>query len=408
MELYLRPDNDLPDKRVDIDTPLLIPLRLPAALLSNLTRDSRLDINTTRATTSSSAADENDDSGVTLTITHHPHSSGKQEMSSGGEIYSMGIIDHHNQKAMDWYRHRTTSADHENNVSSSTRGNELQFIGTTNKQYSTTTTKPTKHSASSHKLKEIGERTRRLLEEERRKRKEIVRLEDHEQSILALPEKHAPPPLAPSIPTSLTTEKKSMNAARKRKRRIVPSNIDGWMPNVDDLRKLPTMNIAPSTKRLVDQQQQQQSSIVRLHGLPMGVKPEHIRKFFHGLNPDRIFVLPSFSQTIQGWDATAATSSDNGYNQQCIVKRHSTTFRVFVKFASSPVANAAIERTGEPIGFDEEREEGDIDGKAVRGREKIVGASISISPISKQDAAFLQKHMVRICLHTMSLLVVLP
>jgi hypothetical protein len=338
-------------------------------------------------------------------------------MSSVGEIYSMGIVDGHKQKAMDWYRHHTTSADHENNVSSSRQGNELQYIGTTNIHYSTT--KPTKHSASSYKLKEIGERTRRLLEEERRKRKEIVRLEDHEQSILALPEKHAPPPLAPSItstlkevpPSSLTTEKKLTNATRKRKRRIVPSNIDGWMPNVDDLRKLPTMNIAPSTKRLVDQQQQQQqqqSSIVRLHGLPMGAKPEHIRKFFHGLNPGRIFVLPSFSQTIQGWDATAATSSDNGYNQQCIVKRHSTTFRVFVKFASSPVANAAIERTGEPIGFDEEREEGDIDGKAVRGREKIVGASISISPISKQDAAFLQKHMVRICLHTMSLLVVLP
>ncbi len=258
-----------------------------------------------------------------------------------------------------------------------------------------------------------------IYDRERKKRKDIIRLDDLEQSTLALPERRAPPTPLKIVPPSYLATKKRMSNAKKRKRprRIVASNIDGWMPNVDDLLKFPTNSNSISETRDVEQQQQQ-SSIVRLHGLPMGVKPEQIRKFFHGLNPDLIFALPTFSHPIQGWDAADTTlpsdktmecnnvDDDNNPRPQYIAKRHPSTFRVFVKFTSFPVANAAIERTGEPIEFEKEGYDDKKCGESSNGKvtsaTNIVGASISISPVSKQDASFLQKHMVS-SMHTMML-----
>lgn len=419
MELYLRPrsqspnPNDNDDDDVDLDRPLLIPLRLPASLLSSLSRESRLDVSypnnsdagggcTTGATT---AIDSGGGDVMTLTITRNPISGKQQARSRGVEMYSMGVVDNHEeQTATDWY-HKSVEHALPGMSSSSSQNNELQYIGTTKTNYCVPSNKSSKIAATTNKLKEIGEKTRRLLEEERKKRKEIVRLDDDEQCILPLPDKEAPPTLATTQstpnsnipPSSLTTEKKMMKrsratTARKRKRREVAANIDGWMPNVDDLLTLPTSNSAFLKKGDADQQQ---SSIVRLHGLPMGVKPENIRKFFHGLNPGLIFVLPTFSHRIHGCDAAAAGYNNDGHNQQCIVKRHSNTFRVFVKFTSYPVANAAIERTGESIEIDEEwqNEGASLVGEAARAK-KMVGASISMSPVSKHDASFMQKHMV--------------
>ena len=423
MELYLRPGNDSPDHEVDdIETPLLIPLRLPVALLSNLSSDSQIHISLPNSSdggdggsgkprkTKATTATDGDFDNMTLTITHHPQS-GKYK-GNMEEVYSMNVVDNH--ETTDWYRKldhhvpETTSLP----SSSSPKNNEMQYIGKTKGKCCYTLQKSSTVAATSNKLKEIGERTRRLLEDERKKRKEIVRLDDLEQSTLALPETQAPPPLNNVPPSYLTTKARMINTKkRKRPQRIVASNIDGWMPNVDDLLKFPTNSSSLSETRDVDHhQQQQQSSIVRLHGLPMGVMPEQIRKFFHGLNPDLIFALPTFSHPIQGWDATATLPSDKTMgcknvdednNPQCIAKRHSSTFRVFVKFASSPVANAAIERTGEPIELEKEGYE-DKGGESSNGKvssgTKIVGASISISPVSKQDASFLLKHMVSLCI----------
>lgn len=420
MELYLRPGQDEPSPDddndiVDLDRPLLIPLRLPVALLSNLSSKSHLEIShrnnydagsgkprTSRETTAIVGGDNDD--AMTITITQNPNSGKRQE--GDVEMHSMGALGHH-QKRTDWYH---KSADHNMLPGEISQNNELQYIGTTKKHYCQSTNKSSKMTATTNnKLKEIGERTRRLLEEERKKRKEIVRLDDDEQCILPLPDKEAPPtsfattqstPNSNMQPSSLAAEKKMMKrsgatTARKRKRREVAANIDGWMPNVDDLLTLPTSNSVFLKKGDADQQQ---SSIVRLHGLPMGVKPEHIRKFFHGLNPGLIFVLPTFPNCIHGWDAAAAAAGHDGNNQQCIVKRHSNTFRVFVKFTSYPVANAAIERTGESIEFDEEwqNEGASLVGEAVRAK-KMVGASVSMSPVSKRDASFMQKHMVSFC-----------
>lgn len=221
-------------------------------------------------------------------------------------------------------------------------------------------------------LKEIGKKTRRLLEEERKKRKEIVRLDDA-SSLPPLPEKEALVAVAKKAAAAESDRniqpKKAGNApsARKRKRRVA-SNIDGWMPNVDDL-------LSKASAK------DDRSNIVRLQGLPIGVKPDHIRKFFHGLNPSIIFVLPSFTNYIQGWDAKYDADHEGA-----IIKRYSSNFRVFVKFASAPVADAAIERSGEVVGFDTEN--------TACGEREVVGAAISLSHVPKHVATFLQKNMV--------------
>ena len=230
-------------------------------------------------------------------------------------------------------------------------------------------------------MKEIGKRTRQLLEEERKKRKEIVRLDDNE----------CLPPLAknneqlvtPAAPEKLSKKSKQPSTTtRKRKRQSapIPSNIDGWMPSVDHL--------LPSSEEGAVVAKDEQSNIIRLHGLPLGVKPEHINKFFHGLNPSLIFVLPSLPSYIDGWDATTTI---NDSDDDMLIKRYASNFRVYVKFSSAPVANAAIERLGESIGLDKA-----VDCTAVRSKKskEIVGVSIAISPVPKHVAVFIEKHMV--------------
>ena len=117
-------------------------------------------------------------------------------------------------------------------------------------------------STSKTDLKEIGKKTRRLLEEERKKRKEIVRLEEgyDESSLPPLPEKQA---ADVATKTSADDEKmkpqkpsKAPGARKRKRRRAAASNIDGWMPNVDDL-------LSRATTK------DDRSNIVRLHGLPI-------------------------------------------------------------------------------------------------------------------------------------------
>jgi len=443
MEFYLHSKNNaqeappvesLHDTDDDNNNKPLIPLRLPAALLATLSNESRLMIHHHRSRSRSSRsnainADTTDGrllgeyscgekrvvtvattDALTLTVVPngetdtHPDDCYPLEESIDPKQHT------------DWYQSQSTTTTTTNTTTNTASDNpnatttpkkELYLVGTTNKQYtiipkSTTTD-----------LKEIGKRTRRLLEQERKKRKEIVRLDDDE---LPLPprnpskkkttvRKKKTPPFTdatkmPPLKKTVTKPSSATTNARKRKRRGVPSNIDGWMPNIHDL--LPSNNTADH-----------RSNIVRLHGLPHGVKPEHVRKFFDGLNPSLIFVLPSFTNSIRGWDASSSSSSSyettNYFTSPAVVKRHASNFRVFVKFASAPVADAAIERSGESIGLDIWKGEGESTNNntattgavssSIRGKEKekkIVGASISLSPVSKHVASFLVTHMVSI------------
>ena len=352
----------------------LIPLRIPASLLSTLSSESRLTLN----------HNNNDINGdlESLTVTQSKSIKDKQETT-----YPLEVTD--SKQRTDWY---TSTTSNTTATASSIIFNkkELQHIGTSTKQY-TIKHKPksnTNIKQQQQNVKEIGKRTRRLLEEERAKRKEIVRLDyDTNNKDLCLPPLPEEKAAAAAEKQQQSTEKikvsnkSSKPTIRKRKRRV-PSNIDGYMPNVDHLLPNDTSIICKDDY----------SNIIRLHGLPMNIKPEHIYKFFHGLYPCLIFILPRFDCYIHGWDAIATSDNDgdNGSNG-ILVERHASNFRVYVKFTSSLVANAAIERLGEPIGLTGRG--GEEDG-IVCGKREIVGASIAMSPVPKHVALFLQKYMV--------------
>ena len=233
-----------------------------------------------------------------------------------------------------------------------------------------------KHSID---LKRIGEKTRRLykIEQENKKRKEIVRLDEDILPPIEVgmgiekPLKQQQQPVA---------QKKTVKPPTRKRRRIVDPNIDGWFPDTDDL-----------IRRAVTKDDR--SSIVRLHGLPIGVKPEHIRKFFQGLDPSLIFVLPSNETIIGGWDVHYDSSNiiaKAGRNK--MIDRCSNVFRVFVKFQSALVADAAIERSGEWIGLNKE-----IATQHIGQDGGMKGATISVSPVSKRIASYLQKNMAINC-----------
>lgn len=355
MELNLHPaggeDDDMSTDNVNPSSKSnkpLIPLRLPASLLSTLSNESRLVIN---------HADADGEDGVAkLTITQNNSSNGREEQ---GISYPLEVTDNQKQYT-NWYQSTCTA-------SAAAGKNKLQHIGKSNKQYTI--------KISKTDIKEIGKRTRKLLEEERKKRKEIVRLDDNDSECLLLP----PLPKKKNVVVQKLppdTEHKKMSSkpinVRKRKRHVAP-NIDGWMPNIDEL--------------LSTNKHDEQSNIIRLHGLPIGVKPDHILQFFQGLNPSLIFVLPSFDVHIQGWDATNNNEHDEDCSDNILIKRHAYNFRVYVKFTSTHVANAAMERMGESIGLDSVQ--------TCRDGE-IVGVSIAMSPVPKHVATFIESHMVSV------------
>jgi hypothetical protein len=286
-------------------------------------------------------------------------------------------------------------------------------------------------------LKRIGQRTRRLLEEERKKRKEIVHLKDGDNNngnhlLVSATTTTANASQSEKKRNAHATAKKATiekgtnatvtfsTAGRKRKLRLAATaaiantktNIDEWMPNVHDLlQQQQLLNTETANKDNSTITLSSSSNIVRLHGLPANVKPEQIRRLFHGLHPIHIFVLPTFMQHIYGWDTLyhnddkdgsyCGSGSGSGKNgggkrkndersarRMVVVKRQPYHFRVFVKFTSSLVANIAIDRSGESIiiAIDDNTTDNDDDNRTE--------ACIAITPVSKMDASFMQRYMV--------------
>ncbi|EJK63173.1 hypothetical protein THAOC_16185 [Thalassiosira oceanica] len=230
------------------------------------------------------------------------------------------------------------------------------------------------HTAKADDLKRMGKMARQRLENERKKRKEIVLLEDEEDIDLqaSLPEKKQlkraskRQALAEHL-VPATAEKKQSDSKKtaKTKRRRLGPNVDGWFPNADHL------------PGLIDR-----SDVIRIHGLPVNVKPEQIRKFFDGLDPTRIFVLPPYDKTIQSLDISNDTSNTGPPPK---VKRHDATIRIFVQFASVLVADAALIRSGESINVTKDAD--------VCSDDRVDSALISLSTVPKHLARFMINHM---------------
>ncbi len=235
------------------------------------------------------------------------------------------------------------------------------------------------------KAKEIGKKTRERLDEERSKRKEIVRLEENIdiKTINNSEDQHHQSKNKSIFSQSVkqtSSSKNSWTTRSKRKKKLSRSTksrdeitdevsntvkIDTWVPQIQHLISIHQ-----------DIPKDEKSNIVRLHALPTNATTEHIRKFFSGLSPQRIFLLPSLPITIKDFDAYSdeewnARTNNHGMMNEKSVTRYPSHFRVFVKFPSYLVADNAVSRTGEAM----------------------LGASIAITPISKTFASHLKKFM---------------
>ncbi|KAL7431788.1 hypothetical protein ACHAXM_002810 [Skeletonema potamos] len=359
MEFTLR-DDGANEETNDTNLPPLLHLRLPTSLLSNLSSQSRLLVS--REELSLQASDEN----PSLTL-HVLATGGDTNLQQTDDERYMLQAETEGCTSREWYQ-STAKAN------SPAKTKEMQKIGTTKKCYKLFDQK------SIVDLKKIGEKTRRLyrLEQENKKRKEIVRLDDNEGMLPPIKQgkgtvEKAPQPITQQEKT--TTKKKAAKPPTRKRRRTVDPNVDGWFPDTDDL-----------VRKAVAKEDH--SNIVRLHGLPVGVKPEHIRKFFQGLDPSLIFVLPSNATFLDGWDVQY-DSTNIAAAGRIKIDRCSNVFRVFVKFQSALVADAAIERSGEWIGLDKEN--------ALRGQDGMKGAAISVSPVPKRVASYFQKSMAIHC-----------
>lgn len=227
------------------------------------------------------------------------------------------------------------------------------------------------------RIKETGRKAHIRLEEEKSKRKEIVRLNVEELKKRTAPElskKRARSTFSESVKRSSRNPRKSVNAKLSRRKILRLSkeentnNADLWTPTTE---RLSCHSLSTD----------ESSNVIRLHGLPIGVKFDHIRKFFSGLSPERIFTLPSLNTSIHDFDLEE-NCREEVLGADPFVKRYPNYFRVYVKFTSYPIANAAISRAGETILVEDEAN-GPIS----------VGAAISITPVPKSIASHLLKYM---------------
>lgn len=327
--------------------PDLLKLRLPVSLLASLTQDSRLTVN---------LESKDCECKSSLAISRGADNASDHEHPL-----------HMDEARVDWYQAKRS----QDKVPVNRR--RLRHIGTTSHEYTLTnkgTRAKPKLDTSTSNLKRIGEHTRKLLDEERKKRKEIVRLNEGE--LLLPPEAIANEAAAAK---SLRDEEKGKKIPPEPKKRHMPNKrkrndptVDSYMPNTENL-------VANAVTK------EDKSNILRMHGLPIGVRSSDIRKFFHGLNPT-IFVLPTFDGYIDGWDGNVIEKE----YKKVKVKRYAETFRVYVKFQSVLVADAAMERSGESVSFDKEMNECSDRG--------VIGAAVALSTVSKSVAKFLEKHLV--------------
>jgi len=292
-------------------------------------------------------------------------------------------------------------------------------------------TSSTKAMSLPPNVREAGRKARLRLEEEKSKRKEIVRINDKAEELLAekISSTGGGTKRKKSEGNTLTAfSTRSAVAARKKRKRSTKAKaatkisayfddqesdgairIDSWMPDT---------SVVGMEGR---------SNLVRVHGLPYGCKPEELRRFFTGLSPVRVLILAPYDRHIDGWDCSDSGTADTSTSaisrktrkrqrgaapasgstpRGPFVKRYSSVFRVFVQFETAPSAQLALKRSGESIfttnailldnSNDSDSSSGGTDEATKEQEKKKVAAAVFISPISKAQASFLKKRQVAI------------
>eukprot|EP00557_Chaetoceros_sp_GSL56_P001642 CAMPEP_0176502024 /NCGR_PEP_ID=MMETSP0200_2-20121128/14516_1 /TAXON_ID=947934 /ORGANISM="Chaetoceros sp., Strain GSL56" /LENGTH=314 /DNA_ID=CAMNT_0017901035 /DNA_START=270 /DNA_END=1211 /DNA_ORIENTATION=+ len=267
-----------------------------------------------------------------------------------------------------------------------------------------TTEKGTSQSVSNEKVKEMGRKARQRLEEEKSKRKEIVRLNDDDvliasRTIIATDNKkedNRTSQFAEAIQHSTKSKKllrKVIHPPTKKRRTAATTKDASIATGIRNNEDVDTW--APCTDGLLsyDLPKEEKSSIVRIHGLPIGTRVEDVKKFFAGLSPSHVFVLLSFDASIVGFDScddVSRSSKEGKRRKRSTVERHGSDLRLCVKFPSIITADMAIKRSGEFIHVN-------TSDKNNHGKESTVAAAISISPISRNVAMYIESNLAIDC-----------
>jgi hypothetical protein len=181
----------------------------------------------------------------------------------------------------------------------------------------------------SQELKDLGTKARARLEEEKMKRPEIQRLEQ-----LPMTDPLASGRKNKSAFSTNIAARNATAAPSNRKRKVLPSPASrarasaSWVPDVSHI-KLP--------------EREDQSSTVRLHGLPVNCTIELVKKFFTGLAPDSVSILLPNHTHIDQLDAMDRSPT------AIFETLESNRVRVVADFRSAAAAVLASERSGETI-----------------------------------------------------------
>ena len=237
-------------------------------------------------------------------------------------------------------------------------------------------------SDTTTRIKDLGKKAKARLQEEKSKRPEIVVLhendaiEDHptQQSQAGGLFVPTPKPIAKTTkPRKRKTNSNTSSSKSKTQRRRDNDNVDDWMPEISHL--------------LETEKDPQWSNIVQLHGVPTDCTMESIKRFFKGLQPERVLVLVPNRCRIDRLDSTEPAHSSNKKRRRSIlVERHDPTeLRVFCKFATAPTAALAKERSGETLMLLEKSDENDKKGAAIAVSqvEKKLGMALMNTLVSK-------------------------
>ena len=234
-------------------------------------------------------------------------------------------------------------------------------------------------------LKSLGRKARSRLEEERRKRHEIIRLDPAATGVTLASAKSG------SGPTKLVRRRpsgKTVSQKRKRRRSSTTStnappvhdkDVDRWMPTIAHL---------PGPTK------ENRSRLVQLHGLPCGATSTDIRRFFTGLSPQRVLLLPSYRHGFfPSLDASESQPRKKGGPR---VKRYAPDLRILVQFESAPTASLATDRSGEvmPLASDRNGATTSTAQQDMDETSHATGAAVAVSQLLKPVSRHLLKHMV--------------
>jgi hypothetical protein len=301
-------------------------------------------------------------------------------------------------------------------------GNTATINKQENKQTRTEKVSSTRCFSKEH-VKEMGRKARLRLEEEKSKRKEIVRLNDDlllaSTTVSTSKSKNfegttGTSQFAKAIQQSTALGNKiavtkTMHPSNKKRRTLAKRSTtagDGKMVKNKNRRKNDVDTWAPNTSGLLyhDLPKEEKSDMVRIHGLPIGTRVEDLKKFFVGLSPSHFFVLLSYNACIIGFDSCnhghEETSHPNKEKKRnrFHAERYGPNFRVCVKFPSIVTADVAIQRSGEFIHvntFDTNEKES-TEAPATETT-AAAAAAISISPMSKKVGIYIENYLAIDC-----------